>query len=100
MVNADAHNTVDAQMHVGEPYRMRVNGAHNTIGKMSAPTILLCQGGCRVLFLQVYRVRSLVSWFDLCACLTFSVHFLVPTERESPVGGFQSALIMPVGEKQ
>ena len=24
----------------GGPYRMRVNGAHNTIGKMSAPTTL------------------------------------------------------------
>ena len=32
--------TVDAQRHVGEPYRMGVNGAHNTIGKMSAPTTL------------------------------------------------------------
>ena len=31
----------------------------------------MCQGGCRVLFLQVYRVRSLVSWFDLCALACF-----------------------------
>ena len=40
MVNAGAHNTVDAQRHVGGPYRMGVYGAHNTVGKMSAPTIL------------------------------------------------------------
>ena len=33
MVNAGAHNTVDAQRHVGEPYHMRVNDAHNTVGK-------------------------------------------------------------------
>ena len=30
-VKADAHNTIDAQRHVGEPYRMGVNGAHNTV---------------------------------------------------------------------
>ena len=39
-VNVGAHNTVDAQSHVGEPYRMGVNGAHNTIGEISAPTTL------------------------------------------------------------
>ena len=31
MVNPGAHNTVDAQRHVGEPYRMGVNGVHNTV---------------------------------------------------------------------
>ena len=31
----------------------------------------MCQGGCRVLFLLVYRVWSLVSWFDLCALACF-----------------------------
>ena len=40
----DAHNTVDAQRHVREPYRMGVNSAHNTIGKKSAPTILFESG--------------------------------------------------------
>ena len=33
MVNAGAYNTVDAQGHVGEPYRMGVNGAQNTVGE-------------------------------------------------------------------
>ena len=28
---AGTHNTVDAQRHVGGPYRMGVNGAHNTV---------------------------------------------------------------------
>jgi len=28
----------------GEPYRMGVNGAHNTVGKMSAPTTLFVLG--------------------------------------------------------
>ena len=32
-VNAGAYNTVDAQRHVEEPYRMGVNGAHNTVGE-------------------------------------------------------------------
>ena len=39
-VNAGAHNTIDAQRHVGEPYHMRVNGAHNTVEKMLTPTTL------------------------------------------------------------
>ena len=43
-VNVGTHNTVDAQRHVGEPYRMGVNGAHNTVGKMSAPTTLFVPG--------------------------------------------------------
>ena len=45
MVNADAHNTVDAQRHMGGDLprlsSMGVDGSHNTIEKMSAPTTLL-----------------------------------------------------------
>ena len=62
--NSGAHNTVDAQRHVGEPYHMGVNGAHNTIGEninayntvgknvsaYNTAWALSCQGGCRVLF--------------------------------------------------
>ena len=33
MVNANAHNTIDAQRHMGEPYRMGVNGTYNTVGE-------------------------------------------------------------------
>ena len=44
MVNVSAHNTVDAQRHVGGAlpclFIMEVVGAHNTIGQMSAPTLL------------------------------------------------------------
>ena len=44
-VNAGAHNTVDASEVCGGalPYlsSMGVDGAHNTVGKMSAPTTLL-----------------------------------------------------------
>ena len=44
-VNAGAHNTVDAQMHVGGALPclsgMGVDGAYDTIGKMLAPTSLL-----------------------------------------------------------
>ena len=56
MVNADAHNTVDAQRHVEGAlpclFGMGVDGAYNTIGKISAPTTLLglltWQEGCRL----------------------------------------------------
>ena len=45
MINAGAHNTIDAtEAHEGAlPYLsgMGVDGAHNIIGKMSAPTTLL-----------------------------------------------------------
>ena len=30
-IKAGACNTVDAQRHVGEPYRMGVDGAYNTV---------------------------------------------------------------------
>ena len=49
MVNDGAHNTVDAQRHVGGalPYLfgMGVDGIYNTVGKMSAPTTLLMPRG-------------------------------------------------------
>jgi len=74
----------------GGAYRMGVNDAHNTIGEnigaYNTAWALLCQGGCRVLFLQVYRVRTPVLRFDLCALPTFFVCSLVLTERTSPVG--------------
>ena len=45
VANDGAHNSVDAQRHVDEPYHilsgMGVDGGHNTVGKMSAPTTLL-----------------------------------------------------------
>ena len=44
-VNIDAHNIVDAKRHVGGALPclsgMGVDGAHNTVGKISAPTTLL-----------------------------------------------------------
>ena len=42
----------------------------------------MCQGGCRVLFLQVYMVWSLVLRFDLCALPYFLCLFPGPL----PVG--------------
>ena len=67
---------------------MGVNGAHNTIGgnigAYNTVWALLCQGACRVLFLQVYRVRSLVSWFDLCALPCFLRSFPGPFRAGVP----------------
>ena len=50
---------------------MGVNGAHNNVGEnvgaYNIVWVLSCQKGRRVLFLQVYRVRSPILWFDSCA---------------------------------
>ena len=61
MANVGAHNAVDAQRHVGEPYRMGVNGAHNTIGEISAPTTLF--GLC---------CASKVVEYCFCMCTGYS----------------------------
>ena len=83
---------------------MGVNGAHNTVVKMSALTTLL--GFCRareVVEYYFYRCTGYGPWYcglTYAPCLTLSVRFLVLTERASPVGWSQSALIAPVGEEQ
>ena len=70
----------------GEPYRIGVNGAHNTVGEnvsaYNTAWVLSCQGGRRVLFLQVRRVLSLVLLFDLCAL----PYFLRPFPGPYPAG--------------
>ena len=107
MVNAGVHNTVDAQRHVGGdlPYLfgMGVDGVHNTVGKISAPTTLF--GLCYAREVAGYCPAGVQGTFlgivvDLGALLYFSVRSLVLTERASPVGWSQSALIAPVGEEQ
>ena len=72
MVNPGAHNTIDAQRHVGRalPYGSQWRPQYCR-GKCRRLQYYLCQDGCRVLFLQAYRVWSLVSWFDLCALACF-----------------------------
>ena len=97
-------NTVNAQRHVGEPYRMGVNGAHNTVGEnvgaYNTAWVLSCQGGRRVLFPQVYRVWTPVLWFDLCALPYFLLSLPGPYRAGVPGKWSQSALIVPVGEEQ
>ena len=68
-VNDGAHNTVDAQRHVGGVLPclsgMGVDGTHNTVGKISASTTLLgfCHARKIVGYCPVgYRVQSLVLW--------------------------------------
>jgi len=106
-VNADAHNTVDAQRHMGGALPclpgMRVDGAHNTVTENVGAYILL--GFCRAR--RGHRVLSgrctgYGPWYCglTCApCLTISVRFLILTERASLVGWSQSALIALVGEE-
>ena len=79
----------------GEPYRMGVNGAHNTVGEnidaYNTAWVMSCQGGRRVLFLQVYRVRSPVLRFDLCALPYFLRPFPGPYRAGVP------GRLVPVG---
>jgi len=90
MVNVGAHNTIDAHRHVGKSYRMGVNGTHNTVEEMLAPTILfgLCcaRDGCRVLSGRCVGYGPYIVALTCVPCLTFSRHFLVLTERASSVG--------------
>ena len=82
---------------------MGVNGTHNTVGKMSTPTTLF--GLCcarEVAEYNFYKCIGYGLWYRglTCApCLAFSVRSLVLSERSSPVGWSQSALIVPVGEE-
>ena len=89
-MNAGVHNTVDAQRHVGEPYHMEVNSAHNTVGEnigaYNTVWVLSCQEGRRVL---PGRCTGYGPWYcglTCVPCLTFSVNFLVRTKRVSPIG--------------
>ena len=78
MANDGAHNTVDAQRHVGGALpclsSMGVDGAHNTVGKMSTPTTLLgfrhtrevagyCPAGVQGTFLGIAVDLSALSYF-------------------------------------
>ena len=100
MVNAGAHNTVNAQRHVGEPYRMGVNGAHNTVRKISVPTTLCVREVAKYCF---YRRIGYGPWYRGLTCapwLTFSVRPLVLSERASLVRWPQLALVAPIGEER
>ena len=83
---------------------MGVNGAHNIVGKRSAPIIQF--GLCCVREVAEYRFCKCIGygpWYRglTCAhCLAFSFRSLVLSERASPIGWSQSALVAPVGEEQ
>ena len=98
--NSGAHNTIDAQRHVEEPYRKGVNGAHNTIGKISAPTTLCAREVTEYRFCRRTWYGSWYRGLTCAPCLAFFVRSLVLSERVSPVGWSQLALIAPVGEEQ
>ena len=89
-VNAGAHNTVDAQRHVGEPYRMGVNGAHNTIGENVGAynTIGFYRGRevAEYYFCRFTEYGPRYCGLTCAPCLTFFVRVLVLIERASPVG--------------
>ena len=61
MVNTGVHNTVDAQKHVGEPYRMGVNGAYNTVGENVGAYNAVCVR--EVAEYCFYRCTGYCSWY-------------------------------------
>ena len=67
---------------------MGVNGTHNiveeNISAYNTARALPCQGGRRVLFPQVYKVRTSVLWFDLCALPYFLCPFPGPYRAGVP----------------
>ena len=64
--NSSAHNTVDAQGHVGGPYRMGVNGAHNTIeGNVGAYNIACVRA---VVEYYSYRLIGYGPWYSGLTC--------------------------------
>ena len=67
----------------GASYRMGVIVGEN-VGAYNTPWVLSCQGGRRVLFLQVYRIRSPVLRFDLCALPYFLRPFPSPYQAGVP----------------
>ena len=95
MVNAVAYNTVDAQRHVGGalPYLsgMGVDGAHNTVGEMSAPTILL--GFCQAREVTGYcptgvqgTVLGIAVYFECPALRSPFVSWSLPSGHPRSVG--------------
>ena len=81
---------------------MGVDDVHNTVGEnvgaYNTAWVLSCQGGRRVLPGMCTGYGPWYCGLTCVPCLTFSVHFLVLTERASPVGWLQSALIALDGE--
>ena len=80
---------------------MGVNGAHNTVeGNVGAYNTV-----CVRAVAEYYSCRHIGygPWYHGLTCapwLAFSVCPLVLSERASPVGWPQSALVVPVGEEQ
>ena len=80
---------------------MGVNGAHNTIEENVGAYNTVCVR--EVAEYYFYRCTGYSPWYCglTCApCLAFSVRSLVLSERVSPVGWSESALVAPVGEEQ
>ena len=97
MVNPSAHNTINAKRHVGGLTVWELIGAYNTVeGNVDAYNTVCvrvvaeyCTG-----YGPWYRGLTCAPW------LAFSVSPLVPSERASPIGCPQSALVAPVGEER
>ena len=80
---------------------MGVNGAHNTIEENVGAYNTVCVR--EVVEYCFCRCIGYSPWYCglTCApCLAFSIHSLVFSERASPVGRSQSALVASVGEEQ
>ena len=87
MVNAGVHNNVDVQRHVGGPYRVGVNGAHNTVGEnVGAYNTVCVRAVAEYCSCRCTGYGPCIVALTCAPCLAFFGCFLVFTERMSPVG--------------
>ena len=99
--NSGAHNTVDAQRHMGGalPYgsQWRPQYCRENIDAYNTVYVREVAEYCS------YRRTGYGPWYHGLTCapwLAFSVRPLVPSGRASLVGWPQSALVAPVGEER
>ena len=80
---------------------MGVNDAHNTVGEnVGAYNTVCVREVAEYYFCRCTGYSPRYRGLTCAPCLTFSVLSLVLSERASPVGWSQSALVAPVGEEQ
>ena len=80
---------------------MGVNGAHNTVEENVGAYNTVCVRAVAEYY--SYRCTGYGPWYHGLTCapyLAFSVCSLVFSERASPVGWSQSALVAPVREEK
>jgi len=80
---------------------MGVNGAHNTVeANVDTYNTVYVREVVEYCFYRCTRYSPWYCGLTCAPCLAFSICSLVFSERASPVGRSQSALVAPVGAEQ